>query len=108
MNNERGIDVRIAICEDNRQDAEALEGLLAEQRGRFPEGLQIERFPSGEALIAAYQSGERFELILLDIYMAEMSGVDAARTLRLLDPRGNATRAEVATMLRRFVSLTLQ
>lgn len=86
MNNERGIDVRIAICEDNRQDAEALEGLLAEQRDRFPEGLQIERFPSGEALIAAYQSGERFELILLDIYMAEMSGVDAARTLRLLDP----------------------
>lgn len=86
MNNERGIDVRIAICEDNRQDAEALEGLLAEQRDRFPNGLQIERFPSGEALIAAYQSGERFELILLDIYMAEMSGVDAARTLRLLDP----------------------
>ena len=74
------------MCIRDRQDVETLEQLLTGQRDRFQEGLDIECFSSGETLIAACRAGERFDLILLDIYMAGITGVDTARALRLLDP----------------------
>ena len=45
MNNERGIDVRIAICEDNRQDAEALEDCSPSSATAFLRGFKSSVFP---------------------------------------------------------------
>lgn len=73
---------RIAICED-----EAVFRLEQESICRkVCDGLKIDdettAFASGAALLAAYEGGARYDLLLLDIVMDELSGMDLARRLR--------------------------
>ena len=44
----------------------------------------ISAFPSGEAFLASYRPG-LFDLIILDIFMKEITGMDTARKIRESD-----------------------
>ena len=72
--------LRIAICEDMDKDAEHLRSLI-ESSGIAAE---ITCFESGGAFLSSRPAG-RFDLIFFDIYMGEVSGVEAARALREMD-----------------------
>jgi DNA-binding LytR/AlgR family response regulator len=72
--------LRIAICEDMDADAEHLRSLI-ESSGIAAE---ITRFGSGGAFLSSRPAG-RFDLVFFDIYMGEVSGVEAARVLREAD-----------------------
>ena len=77
--------MRIAVVDDNAEDrrwlAEQLESLLARRRMAGT----ILPFASGEAFLTA-AGQESFDLAFLDIYMAGLDGVTAARELRAFDP----------------------
>ncbi len=76
---------KIAIVDDSAADAEyvaALASRWAEAAGHMT---RITPFPSAEAFLFQYEEEPDFDLLLLDIEMGEMNGVDLAKRLR----RGN-------------------
>ena len=74
---------RIAICDDildSLQQAKNLIGIWQEK----PEDLYVETFTDADALIAAH-SKLPFDIILLDIMMPLLNGIDAAKEIRQQD-----------------------
>ena len=70
----------VAICEDSREDAEKLLNVLA--ACSVPNVPKV--FASGEELLAAYEP-QHFDLLLSDIYMTGMTGVEAVGNIRRID-----------------------
>lgn len=71
--------MRIAVCDDNRQDACAIRDLL--------EGQKVKLYSDAESLLAdVKQGGVRYDLYLLDIFMENsMNGLELAQELRAVD-----------------------
>ena len=78
--------MRIAICDDERRELEALSAVLASAAGQLSLELRADAYSSGEALVQAVENGARPDLAILDVYMEGMSGMDAARRLRKVLP----------------------
>ena len=74
--------LRIAICEDLDRDAKHLRSLIEES------GIEttITRYKSGGAFLASHPAG-RFDIVFFDIFMGDVSGIDAARVLLQTDDR---------------------
>lgn len=76
---------RVAVCED---EPNLLSGLCAQCREILSE-LETEHevmpFPSAEALGAVLADGARFDLLCLDIFLAEQSGMELAQEVRKWD-----------------------
>lgn len=72
--------MRIAICDDEKRIC----AILAEKVGKICPGAEILTYASGEELLSADILPD---ILLLDIKMPGMSGMDVARTLRDKDWR---------------------
>lgn len=77
--------MEIAICEDLVEDSNLLRRILQQVAESFKEPLAIECMSSGEALIERLERGKRYDLIVLDIYMEGLNGIEAARSIRKID-----------------------
>ncbi len=76
--------LRVAAVDDLPQDVRQLHAdLTTLAKGRFQ--LDFHGFSSGGALLEGFVPG-RFDLIFMDICMEGISGIDAAREVRRLDP----------------------
>lgn len=75
-------DLKVAICEDCKSDRDRLGQTLA--ACSIPTSLTY--FSSGEELLSSYVPCS-YDLILMDIFMKGMSGVEAVRNLRSVDPQ---------------------
>ncbi|MDE7003788.1 MAG: LytTR family DNA-binding domain-containing protein [Oscillospiraceae bacterium] len=73
---------RFAICDDDQDYARYLEGLAARWAARAGTRLEVERFPSAQAFLFRYEERQDFDVLLLDIEMGGMDGVELARTVR--------------------------
>lgn len=78
---------RFAICDDNQADIEYIEALLREWNRSAGYQIRIERFPSGEAFLFAFEEDQGFDVLFLDIEMKDLSGIDLAQKLRQLGSR---------------------
>lgn len=74
-------ELQIALCEDDKEELERLVRLIRE--GSVP--VRVTAFGSGEAFLQDYRPG-RFDMVLMDIYMGGISGVEAVRRLREQEP----------------------
>lgn len=72
--------LRIAICEDTESDLRNLKTLIEGSGTDF----ELDIFPSGEAFIEIYKKGV-YDLVFLDVFMAELTGVETAEKIRELD-----------------------
>ena len=72
--------LRLAICDDLPEEREALLALLEQA----PIATVCAQFASSEELLEAFRPGG-FELLLMDIYMDGMTGVEAVRKIREMD-----------------------
>ncbi len=73
--------MKIALVDDDQRQLDLLTGALAEL------GLDaqtIECFPDGKAFLSGMRPGS-YDIIILDIYMGELNGVDLARDIRQID-----------------------
>ena len=72
------MDYCFAICDDDRDYAGYIDGLAAQWARRAGVGLETERFPSAESFLFRYAERKDFDVLLLDIEMAGMDGVELA------------------------------
>lgn len=72
--------LRLAICDDLPEEREALLALLEQA----PIATVCAQFASSEELLEAFRPGG-FDLLLMDIYMNGMTGVEAVRKIREMD-----------------------
>lgn len=71
--------LRVAVCDDDEKTLEETMELLT-QYGKIR--LQADGYTSGTALLAA---GKKYDILLLDIDMADMDGIEVARRIRERD-----------------------
>lgn len=78
---------RLAICDDNQADAAYLQMLIEKWAKASGVILQAEIFPSAEAFLFRYEEEKSFDLLILDIEMGRMSGVELAKKIRRVNRR---------------------
>jgi DNA-binding LytR/AlgR family response regulator len=72
--------IRIAICEDNKEQQTHLENLIISQD--INDSVDIHKFDSGEDLIDRIDEGQSFAMILLDMKMKALDGIQTAKAIR--------------------------
>lgn len=73
---------KVAVCDDCAADVRYLSALVADwakARGHFA---VVREFPNAEAFLFAWETEKDFDLLLLDIEMGEMSGMELAKKIR--------------------------
>ena len=73
---------RIAICDDCGEQREYLAGLVAAWAKKVRATADIRTFPSAEAFLFSYAEEKDYDILLLDVEMPGMSGVELAREVR--------------------------
>lgn len=77
----------IAICDDSRTDTEYAEALLKKWAKERQTEIRLKTFVSAESFLFEYEEDKTWDILLLDIEMGQMDGVEMARRVR----RGNGT-----------------
>lgn len=74
---------KIALCDDNAAELAALQTLLTRYAAQRKLAVQVSVFHDGSELVCAHEDeGAHFDLILLDVLMGQLNGIDAAMRLR--------------------------
>lgn len=73
----------ISVIDDNTADTEYISALVAHWADVAGHTAHILTFPSAEAFLFQYEEEKEFDILLLDIEMGEMNGVDLAKRIRL-------------------------
>lgn len=76
--------IHIAVCDDNSAAIERIVRLLQDYRREKQIPISWHTFFSAAEMVASMQSAE-YDLLLLDILMPGVSGMDAAREIRTFD-----------------------
>lgn len=73
----------IALCDDEPSELHKAKAMLDTYQASHPDYLfEVQEFFAMSALLFAIDSAAVFDLLLLDIYMPEQTGIDGARELR--------------------------
>lgn len=73
---------RIAICEDNTAHAEYAAALVKDWGERNMHIVRISSFENAESFWFQYAEDKSFDILLLDVEMGKMSGVELAKRIR--------------------------
>lgn len=73
---------KISVIDDNSADTEYVAGLVTRWAESAGYAAHISVFPSAEAFLFQYEIEKDFDVLLLDIEMGEMNGVDLAKKVR--------------------------
>lgn len=73
---------KVAICDDNQTDSGYIAELLADWAKTRGHLVQMESFQSAESFLFHYAEEKSYDILLLDIEMGEMDGVDLAKKVR--------------------------
>ena len=73
---------RVAICDDEQRQIEDVKAILLKWSRRTGNVCQICTFPSGEAFLFAYDEDKAYDILLLDVKMRDISGIDLAKRVR--------------------------
>ena len=75
--------MNIALVDDDQNQLDLLYKVIAEELSLIP-NTRIKTFPCAEDFLSVWKAGG-FDLIILDIFMSGMTGVELARTIRETD-----------------------
>lgn len=74
--------MRIAICDDESSQIKYLRELVITWSKKCTENIRVQAFESAEAFLFAYDEDKDFDILLLDIQMNDMNGIDLAKEIR--------------------------
>lgn len=74
--------IRIAVCDDDFQTTEQIEQLLLMLQKNVSEKIEVAIYYSGESFAKVIRDGCPFDIVLMDIEMKGMDGIQAGHLLR--------------------------
>lgn len=77
--------MRIAICDDEIVEVEYVENLIKSWGDTKRTPCSLECFYSAEEFLFKYEEGNPFDLLILDIQMKDMNGMELAKKVRAID-----------------------
>ena len=77
--------MRIAICDDEKAQRQLLKKYLEEWAAKNKVILETELFVSGESFLFSWEDDSDYDLLIFDIEMGQMSGMDLAADIRKKD-----------------------
>lgn len=73
---------RVGICDDEQAQIEYMVSLVSAWSRQSGHSCEIRTFASAEAFLFAYEEDKVFDILLLDIEMRTISGIDLAKRIR--------------------------
>ncbi len=77
----------IAVCDDEAPMREKIASLVTGWARERSHDISLSQFSSSESFLFHYEEKAEFDILLLDIEMGEMNGIDLAKKLRQKDKR---------------------
>jgi len=74
--------MRIAVCEDEAAQRQLLGGYVQEWAEETQVRTDVAFFDSGESFLFAWEDDKAYDLVMLDIEMGKLSGIDLAIKIR--------------------------
>ncbi len=74
--------LKLAICDDEQNQIEYIASLVSSWGANEGHTCEVRSFHSAEAFLFAYEDDKAYDILLLDIEMGRMNGVDLAKTIR--------------------------
>lgn len=74
---------KIGICDDNSIDRNYLAAVVNDWATDKGHTVHLEQFPSAEAFLFHYTQDKEYDILLLDIEMQDMNGIELAKRIRL-------------------------
>lgn len=74
--------VRIGICDDEEEQLQYLSNLLSGWAPKTGLPFEVRTFPSAEAFLFAYEEDSAYDILILDIEMKDISGMELAKRIR--------------------------
>ena len=81
MTNRNGM-IKIAICDDDASQREYLTGAVAEWAKKNRHLTEVKQYIDAKSFLFDYSEDKGFDILLLDIEMPEMNGIELAKTVR--------------------------
>lgn len=72
----------IAVCDDDKTDLQYITGLVNAWAAQARIPVSVRTFPSAEAFLFHYAEDRDFDILLLDVEMGKLNGIDLAKQLR--------------------------
>ena len=74
--------LKIAICDDEQKQIEYLSGVVSAWANKNRHVVELKTYSSAKSFLFDYSEEKDFDILLLDIEMPGMTGVDLAKTVR--------------------------
>lgn len=74
--------LKIAVCDDEQSQIEYLSGVVSAWANKNRHVVQLKCYSSAESFLFDYSEEKDFDILLLDIEMPGMSGIELAKTVR--------------------------
>lgn len=73
---------KIAICDDEQEQIEYIASLVSAWSDRNGHGCDIRTFASAEAFLFEYEDDSSYDVLLLDVEMKNITGIELAKRIR--------------------------